>query len=767
MHPERPSFLGRAAAARLVALLLALSSGGPGWPTILRAQEPEVTDDSVEAAIRRAANWIESQRNSQGHWQASNNTADRHWAGTSALALLSLLYAGRDAREEAMDRSLTWVAAQALNGTYTYGTRAHVLALVPGKKFSTRLQEDLGWLLTAIGAKGTEAAGAYDYGAAEEGKLSRWDNSATQYGVLGVWMAADAGLSVPDAYWENVGQHWMTWQNPDGGWGYQNHDGSTGSMTAAGLGCLFVVLDQRYADRPKEAGGLLSAIDRGLDWLGREYGPENPHGNREWHYYYLYGVERVGRASGYKYFRDKDWFRDGAAYLLRGQRPEGCWTGSGEGAIHNAAWGLMFLCHGRAPLLFNKLQHGSDWDGKLRDVAGLTRYAGHTFERLLNWQIVRLDGTIDDLLEAPVLYLYGESKPEFSDVEVEKIREFCQRGGLLFGLAGKDSNQFCQGFEALARRAFPEYPLRPVEREHPLFTGEVQFPINDPPRMLQVHNGVRMLMLLSTRDLASAWNKYAVRGRLEQDFQLAANVYLYATDKSTIRSRLQTPAIPLRKTTITRTIRVARIKYSGKWDVEPYGWTRLHHYMNNEAATNLLVTSGVTFDSEDLKNFNLAHITGTQSFELSPEEARGLRQFLSGGGTLLADAAGGSLDFTRSLEDQVRQAIREEPRSLPPDSCILTGTGIPDAVDLAGTGYRRAARGAAGGQKYPRLKVFPSRRRYAVIYSPLDLTTALLGTQVYNVQGYDPPSGLQIMRNLLVYGDLSSADKARLERGGQ
>lgn len=761
-HTPPPCVLGRARAAIVAAgLVLAL-----GPRPLAASDEMQVTDDNVEAAIQRAAAWIESRRDSAGHWESSSNTKDVHWAGTSALAALSLLYAGRDPREQVLQDTLDWLAAQTLNGTYVYGVRAHALALAPGRRYRVRLQEDLEWLLNAVGTRGTDAAGAYNYTPIEHGKSPRWDNSVSQFGVLGVWMAADAGLPVPDTYWETVGEHWIQFQNQDGGWGYQGRSPSTGSMTAAGLASLFVVLDQRYAERPREAGGLLTAIELGLTWLGREYGPENPHGSPDWRYYYLYGVERVGAASGHKYFRNQNWFLGAAGFLLEKQRADGSWPASGGfmSDVRNTAFALMVLCHGRAPLLFNKLEHGDDWDTKLRDVARLTRYASHTFERLLNWQIVRLDGTLEDLLEAPVLYVYGESKRDFNEVEVQKIREYCQRGGLLFAVAGKDNEDFVRSFESLAARALPEYLVRPVLREHPLFTGEVQFEIKDPPPMVQVHNGVRTLMLLSLRDLASTWNRRVLHGEQEQDFQLAASVYLYATDKHTIRSRLQTPLIPDRGVSPERTIPLACIKYDGPWNPEPYGWTRLAAYLKNETATRLLVTSGVTFDSPELKDFSIAHITGTARFELTPEELRGLREFLSAGGTLLADAAGGSAEFTRALEEQVGQAMSGEPHALPADSRVLTGAGVPGALDLAGVAYRRAARGESRGQEYPRLRAFLSARRPAVIHSPLDLSAGLLGTQAYNVNGYEPDSALRIMRNLVLYADLSSADKARLER---
>jgi hypothetical protein len=745
---------GQPRSARLALLLVCGLSAGA------TAQTAGLTDAAVDSSIQRAIQWIVRERNSEGHWERNNATKDLHWAGSTALATLALLYAGQDPREEDLDRTLTWLTGQTMNGTYAVGTRAHALALVPGKKYATHLQADLDWLLAAMATDG-DAAGAYNYTPATNGTLARWDHSVSQYGVLGVWMAADAGLTVPDSYWELVGKHWTHFQNVDGGWGYEAGQDSTGSMTAAGLASLFVVLDQRYAERPKDAGGLLPALERGLDWIGREYGPVNPHGGAEWHYYYLYGVERVGRASGYKYFRDKDWFRDGAAYLLREQKPDGSWAGSHS--LHNTSWALMFLCHGRAPLLFNKLAHGPDWDNRLRDVAALTRYASHTFERLLNWQIVRLDATLDDLLEAPVLYMHGESDWQFTDVQVQKIREYCQRGGLVFAVAGaKGTEEFKQSFETLARRAFPDDPLRPLGPDHPLFSGAVQFPIADPPPTLEVYNGVRTLMLFCARDLASSWNRYAVKGKSEADFHLGANVYLYATDKTHIRSRLQTPTIAEQPVPAARTISVARIKFDGRWDPEPFGWARLARHMNNEAHTRLLVTSGVRFDSDELRDFSVAHITGTAAFELSPDEARGLRQFLTAGGTLLADAAGGSKEFIAALEAHVQAATREEPRTLPPDSPILKGTGIPDAVDLGGAVYRRAARSAARGQEYPRLLAFQSRRRVMVLYSPLDLTTGLLGTQVYDVQGFEPETALKIMQNMLLYAGLSPTEKARL-----
>jgi len=305
------SFLGRCSAAAVVTIPLAITSV-LGFAPVVRAQGA-ITDEAVDDAIRQAVRWIKEQRKPEGHWELSNTGTDDRWAGTTALALLALLYAGEDPRADLMSDSLTWLAAQKLSGTYVVGTRAHVLALVPGRKYTAELKGDLQWLLDTVYQRGSDCPGCYTYHPQpKDVKSGSWDNSNSQFGVLGVWMAAEAGLEVPAWYWEIVAEHWITCQTKEGGWGYRQNDAPTGSMTAAGLAALFVALDQRYADRPQEAGGLISAINAGLTWLAHNYSADNPGGEAQWRYYYLYGVERAGRASGRKYFRDKDWFREGA-----------------------------------------------------------------------------------------------------------------------------------------------------------------------------------------------------------------------------------------------------------------------------------------------------------------------------------------------------------------------------------------------------------------------------------------------------------------------
>ena len=757
----------------LLAALCWLALGGPA--TAQAAQD--VTDENVEAAISKAIQFIKSQRNND-HWETSDKAKDRNWAGKSALAILSLLYAGENPRQDDMADSLKWLVKQNMTGTYAIGVRTHALSLIPGREYRQPLEKDVKWLLDAVYPTGSPDAGGYGY-VMRTGMGGRTDHSVDQFGVLGVWMASDAGLRVPDDYWLLVENHWLDGQLAGGGWAYQKKGGgATGSMTAAGLATLFVTLDKAHGRDEgafngrssaqcglhKQAERLLTSIDRALGWFSNAFSPSENPGGGQWYYYYLYGVERIGRASGKKYFGDRDWFKEGAKALLARQQPDGSWRGS-IAELEDTSFSLMFLSHGRAPLLFSKLQHGDDWNNKLRDVAGLTRYAEKRFERLLNWQIVNLKAPLADLLEAPILYMSGHNAWEFTDEEAEKLRAYCNRGGMILAVSCCSSTAFSEGFKRLAARLFPDFPMTQVPADRDLI-GSVLADLQDPPKLLEVHNGVRTLIVHTERDICAPWNQNRSRGKWEPYFELGSNLYLYATDKTSIRSRLQTPDIPFRQTAHTGTIKVARMKHGGLWDPEPYGWERLRIYMNNETGRKLEVISGVTFDELDPKKTKIAHVTGTGKFQLDAAERKGLIRFITRGGTLIADAAGGSREFADSFEQVISEVLKMNLKYLQKDSFLLRGQGVPDAVSLANIGVRRTARGGLRGRTFPRIKsTAEPRTRLSVLFIPMDISAGLLGTQVYNCRGYDADSSLRIAQTLLLYADLSRPAKAKLAKG--
>src|SRR5438270_8830287 len=88
--------------------------------------------------------------------------------------------------------------------TYGRALRATALSLYSRKEDARALHADVNWLLKA------QKNGAYTY--AEMTDATGWDNSNAQYGLLGVWSGAEAGIEVPQAYWAAVEKHWTDCQ---------------------------------------------------------------------------------------------------------------------------------------------------------------------------------------------------------------------------------------------------------------------------------------------------------------------------------------------------------------------------------------------------------------------------------------------------------------------------------------------------------------------------------------------------------------------------
>src|SRR5690606_15607431 len=107
-----------------------------------------------------------------------------------------------------------------------------------------------------------------------------------------------------------------------------------------------------------------ASIDAGLKWIqdnikGLLKGDGKKNKNP---YYTLYGIERIGVASGLKYFGTIDWYQTGAKWLLEKQNKQtGAWNGSkvsgAAGGFCDNAFALIFLSRGSAPVAINKLQY--------------------------------------------------------------------------------------------------------------------------------------------------------------------------------------------------------------------------------------------------------------------------------------------------------------------------------------------------------------------------------------------------------------------------
>lgn len=722
---------------------------------------PAATSAQVRAAIEKSKTWLYAEQSADHTWEQEFDGHGEQKTGQTALAVYALLSAGESHQDPRLSAAIDYLRATQTTGVYALGLRCQVwLALPQTPEIRRAMTTDAKVLISSMQRTG-EAKGFYDYNPI--GRKSIYSHSRAQYAVLGMWAAAQAGVPVPKDYWQLVEKAWIEHQDPSGGWAYYAKPRSgfpiTPGMTAVGVATLFITQDYLHASKGLNGGGNIRnpAIDRGMKWLTDNFAQvaSDDKYPRAYPFATLYAIERIGVASGIRYFGNVDWYQKGADFLIDEQQTDGSYSAEFSSKIASTSFALLFLSRGAAPLFANKLDFSSAelngkegiWNQRPRDVANAARWVGRQIERELNWQIVTLDSPVEDWHDAPLLYLAGNQPLAMKPEHEEKIRQFIEQGGLVLGNADSGSKGFSDAFQALGKRLFPTYAFAPLPEEHVLYTNQ-QFHRSNwarKPAVLSMNNGARELMLLLPDSDAGRWWQMQSPATRQEAFELAANIFLYATDKQPARRGEHHLIKADEAISPVRTIRLARIDHAGNWDPEPGGWRRIAAVMRNEDKVQLSVNS-LKLAPGALNGHAVAHLTGTGSFVLEPAAREELKRFVGSGGMLIVDAAGGSTAFASAAENELAgiwpEATSQLAEPIPADAPIVK--------DIEKVGYRASARAKLGLLSVPQLRGIRIGDRLGVVYSREDLSVGLVGQSVDGIVGYDPQTATVLMRRLIL-----------------
>ena len=443
------------------------------------------------------------------------------------MAARALLAAGVDPGGGSLAAAINWLDGAELRGTCPLAERVRALAAVPGTEHLTRLTRDVARLV-----EGAAEDGSYGDALSGEGDNRAYDDESTQAAVLAVAAGAGCGTYVPAEYWQRVDAFLRSQQQTDGGWCYRLRphmwtEGTYGSITAACLAALYACQDNSPPP-PLGRSGLPQedeSIAAALAWLDRNYDVRaNPGKGAQGYYRWLCALSQAAAANGYRHIAGHNWYAEGAAELLARQNRDGSW-GHGDRAA-DTAYAVLFLTAASRPAALSKLRYAGKWNPRPRDLASLARYLSGVFERPVGWQIVDPDAPLEDLCDSPVIYISGSGPCQLTGEQLDKLRAFALRGGLIFCEAASDNSDFTLDLTANLKRMFPDCQLAPLPEDHPLYS--LHFTPAGLPPLLAVMNGERVLAVLSVRDVSGALQRGPAGGDLPW-FELLANAYIYAT----------------------------------------------------------------------------------------------------------------------------------------------------------------------------------------------------------------------------------------------
>ncbi len=374
-----------------------------GWPDEARAQ--------ADPVVARGADFL------RGYGSSGSD------AGESALAALAMIKAEVPASDPGLARALSAIYARFESSVYRpqkgsggdiYEAAVVILALANLDAATHRPQIDAA---TQFLLGRQNANGSWDY----QGRSSG-DCSISQYAVLGLWEAENAGASVPPATWDRAALFFLGAQRPTGAWVY--HPGESGeetiSMTAAGVGSVLICARQLapYRTPEKVANPLLiplttesdrrryspeatpqrmaGAVRAGVGWLAANFTTTSPQLIGHSPYYALYGIERIGGLADQATLGKVDWFAEGRRYIASTQQANGSFSAT-YGVVPNTSWAVLFLTKATAKTL-RKIQVRRLGAGTLiggrglpKDLSSISVAGGHVVAR-------PMDGAIEGML---------------------------------------------------------------------------------------------------------------------------------------------------------------------------------------------------------------------------------------------------------------------------------------------------------------------------------------------------------------------------------
>ena len=690
----------------------------------------------------------------------------------TALVTYALLEAGVSPTGDDLAPALAHVRGLPHRSTYVVSLKVLALASADAKRYAEEIQAGAGWLAdhqTATGAWGygtpppaalaeAKVGGALERARGEaqvRRRYERPDASNSQFALLALAEADRAGARVPQEVWRRADRHFRTVQLPGGGWSYVHHtpdpDEAYGSITAAVTAGLYLC-HQRLAGHEPQAttDERLAILEKGLAWIADHYTiRENPNRSLAWYYFWLYSLERLGVISGRRTFGDHDWFQEGTALLVRGQRPDGRWTDR----LYHDALCLLFLAKGYKPLLVQRLRWAGEWRRDPRDLNHLVAYLD---DRVggdpVDWRTLEAEAPLKDYLAAPILHVAGRGPLRMLADSASRLAEYVRQGGLMVvDPAGGDQALARSAREVLAE-AFPEAEFRPLPADHPLAQAVHRV---DPEALglevLQV--GCRVGVVLATKGLGERWAD-ADPDHPDAALRFGENLVVYAAGGRALPERLHEVRVldmPEDTEPPDRVdLRIGQIQHRGDWRPRPYALPNLLRDLADRfGVRGYSRPVPVRLGEADLSRFNVLYLTGHEAVDLSQAERAALKGYLDRGGFLWAHACCGrrAFDeaFRRLVADMFPGAALER---MPADHPLYSGRL---GARIRSVRYGEAVRTESPDLKEPILFGLERGGHLVLVYSPYGLADGLDGLRTYGARTVSPADARRLAVNILLY----------------
>ena len=425
----------------------------------------------------------------------------------------------------------------------------------------------------------------------------------------------------------------------------------------------------------------------------------------------------------------------------------------------------------KPPTLITKLtsQYGEqDWNARPNDLNNLLKSLKAMAEVDYDCEAKSFSEINTDPDQNPILYRSGHYHWSLNDAEKKKLREYLLRGGTIILNAGMGSKPFYESSVKVLNEVFPETPVRRLSADHPLFhayysldkvnyrAGVKALYSGNDPWLDGVTIDCRTVAIISRFGMEVGWDpledENVIAYAPDSAQQLGMNILSYA---NAMRNWAQenvrkTKFEDAKQVSTAGSMNIAQIIYDGDWKTRHVGLSVLLSQYNIKTGVPVkFSTKDIRLTDPKLSDSPVLYMTGHESFTLKPDEIAALRNYLTHGGLLFAEACCGRKAFDVSFRENMARVLPgvsfSNLRAGHPLFRMPNDISIMKVTPALSKAYNNAPAIA------PQILILDVEGNPAVIYSPIGMAGAWeLSPNKYS-NSYLEDDALKLGVNILMY----------------
>ena len=405
----------------------------------------------------------------------------------------------------------------------------------------------------------------------------------------------------------------------------------------------------------------------------------------------------------------------------------------------------------QGPLLIQKLDAGANWNLDPDDLTRLLVSCAPTLERQYSWKTILPTAEVEDYEKGQIVYLSAHGKLGLTDETWARLHDYVARGGFILADDCCNEPDFDRSFRDEMARLFPDRPLSKLPPGDAVYHGAHEIAPADQV-LLGIEYECRTAVIYCPADLSCRWAKGPKRGAVTIDegtaFALGENIVQHIVRYNRLVSDAPKPIVRGGKLG-RKLVAVAQVIFEGDWDPPTQTLESVLSGLSKSGATPILAQRhAVRLTEEALYDYPVLFLTGHGEIALTDAEIGRLKDYLDRDGFLFANACCGDRQFDASFRSLMKQLGLDAPLTpIPTDQNVFN---IPNRIRRVALTRSIARPEAAKGELV--LEGVSLKGRWAVVYSPRDAASGLIGNPCSLCDGYEKTDSQRVITNILMYG---------------